>query len=138
MRTTRLATRLRRLRNRAQRGMTLIEIMVVVAIISMLMGTVAVGAFSQLEKSKVKNARMVIKAVEQALVAYQTDNTDSCPKQLVDLYTQKYLTKEPKDPWGEPLVFKCPGEHNKDGADLVSKGKDKQEGTADDVKSWEL
>ena len=129
-----------RLRSRRAlaRGMTLIEIMVVVAIISMLMGTVAVGAFSQLEKSKVKNARMVIKAVEQALVAYQTDNTDSCPKQLVDLYTQKYLTKEPKDPWGEPLIFKCPGEHNKDGADLVSKGKDKQEGTADDVKSWEL
>ena len=134
MRTERLRRRLRR----AQRGMTLIEIMVVVAIISMLMGTVAVGAFSQLEKSKVKNAKMVIKAVEQALVAYQTDNTDSCPKIISDLYTQKYLTKEPKDPWGEPLVFKCPGEHNKDGADLVSKGKDKQEGTADDVKSWEL
>ena len=134
MRTERLRRRLRR----AQRGMTLIEIMVVVAIISMLMGTVAVGAFSQLEKSKVKNAKMAIKAVEQALVAYQTDNTDSCPKIISDLYTQKYLTKEPKDPWGEMLVFKCPGEHNKDGADLVSKGKDKQEGTADDVKSWEL
>ena len=125
-------------RRRSARGMTLIEIMVVVAIISMLMGTVAIGAFSQLEKAKVKDAKMVIKAVEQGLVAYQTDNTDSCPKALVDLYTQKYLTKEPKDPWGEPLVFKCPGEHNKDGADLVSKGKDKQEGTADDVKSWEL
>jgi general secretion pathway protein G len=135
---TRLEHRLRRLRKRNQRGMTLIEIMVVVAIISMLMGTVAIGAFSQLEKAKVKNAKMVIKSIEQALVAYQTDNTDSCPKQLNDLYTQKYLTKEPKDPWGEPLVFKCPGEHNKDGADIVSKGKDKQEGTADDVKSWEL
>ena len=134
----RVRKQLRRLRRSAQRGMTLIEIMVVVAIISMLMGTVAVGAFSQLEKSKVKNAKMVIKAVEQALVAYQTDNTDGCPKQLVDLYTQKYLTKETKDPWGEPLVFKCPGEHNKDGADIVSKGKDKQEGTQDDVKSWEL
>jgi general secretion pathway protein G len=129
---------LRNLRRRAARGMTLIEIMVVVAIISMLMGTVAIGAFSQLEKAKIKDAKMVIKAVEQGLVAYQTDNTDSCPKQLNDLYTQKYLTKEPKDPWGEPLVFKCPGEHNKDGADLVSKGKDKQEGTADDIKSWEL
>jgi hypothetical protein len=81
---------------------------------------------------------MVIKAVEQGLVAYQTDNTDGCPKALVDLYTQKYLTKEPKDPWGESLVFKCPGEHNSDGADIVSKGKDKQEGTADDIKSWEL
>ncbi len=134
----RLTRTLRRRRLNAQRGMTLIEIMVVVAIISMLMGTVAIGAFSAFEKAKVKDAKMVIKAVEQGLVAYQTDNTDSCPKALVDLYTQKYLTKEPKDPWGEPLVFKCPGEHNKDGADLVSKGKDKQEGTADDIKSWEL
>jgi general secretion pathway protein G len=128
----------RRSRIRAAAGMTLIEIMVVVAIISMLMGTVAVGAFAQLEKSKQKNAKMIIKAIEQGLVAYQTDNTDSCPKTLTDLYTQKYLTKDPKDPWGEPLVFKCPGEHNKDGADIVSKGKDKQEGTADDIKSWEL
>jgi general secretion pathway protein G len=118
--------------------MTLIEIMVVVAIISMLMGTVAVGAFSQLEKSKVKTAKMAIKTIEQALVAYQTDNTDSCPKAITDLYAGKYLTKEPKDPWGEMLIFKCPGEHNKDGADIISKGKDKVEGTADDVKSWEL
>jgi general secretion pathway protein G len=128
----------RRAMRSAARGMTLIEIMVVVAIIGMLMGTVAVGAFSQLEKTKIKNAKMVIKAVEQGLVGYQTDNTDSCPKALVDLYTQKYLTKEPKDPWGEALIFKCPGEHNTDGADIVSKGKDKQEGTADDIKSWEL
>lgn len=128
----------RRSRIRAAAGMTLIEIMVVVAIISMLMGTVAVGAFSQLEKAKQKDAKMIIKAIEQGLVAYQTDNTDSCPKSLSDLYTQKYLTKDPKDPWGEPLIFKCPGEHNKDGADIVSKGKDKQEGTTDDIKSWEL
>jgi general secretion pathway protein G len=127
-----------RIARAAQRGMTLIEIMVVVAIIGMLMGTVAVGAFSQLEKSKVKNAKMVIKAVEQGLVAFQTDNTESCPKSLSDLYTQKYLTKDPRDPWGEPLIFKCPGEHNTDGADIVSKGKDKQEGTADDIRSWEL
>ncbi len=127
-----------KIRRSLQRGMTLIEIMVVVAIISMLMGTVAIGAFSQLEKAKVKNAKMVIKAIEQALIAYQTDNTDSCPKAVSDLYAQKYLTKEPKDPWGELVIFKCPGEHNKDGADVVSKGKDKQENTQDDIKSWEL
>jgi general secretion pathway protein G len=130
--------RTRRTRIGFQRGMTLIEIMVVVAIISMLMGSVAVGAFGALERAKVKNAKMIIKAVEQGLVAYQTDNTDSCPKALVDLYTQKYLTKDPKDPWGEPLIFKCPGEHNRDGADILSKGKDKQEGTPDDIKSWDM
>lgn len=122
----------------AARGMTLVEIMVVVAIIGMLMGTVGVFAVGQLNKAKVSDTKMVIKNIEQALVHFQTDNTDSCPKALSDLYTQKYLTKDPVDAWGQPLIFKCPGEHNPDGADIISKGKDKQEGTGDDIKSWEL
>ena len=127
-----------RVRRIAERGMTLIEIMVVVAIIGMLMGTVGVYAFGRLEKAKVTDTKLVIKNVEQAMVHFQTDNTDSCPKSLSDLYTQKYLTKDPLDAWGQQLIFKCPGEHNPDGADIVSKGKDKQEGTQDDIKSWEL
>jgi general secretion pathway protein G len=122
----------------AARGMTLTEIMVVVAIIGMLMGAVGVYAVGQLNKAKITDTKMIIKNIEQALVHFQTDNTDSCPKQLIDLKTQKYLTKEPKDAWGESLVFRCPGQHNTDGADIISKGKDKQEGTADDIKSWEL
>jgi general secretion pathway protein G len=126
------------IRRIAARGMTLVEIMVVVAIIGMLMGTVGVFAVGQLNKAKVSDTKMVIKNIEQALVHFQTDNTDSCPKVLSDLYTQKYLNKDPLDAWGQPLIFKCPGDHNPDGADIISKGKDKQEGTQDDIKSWEL
>ena len=122
----------------AARGMTLIEIMVVVAIIGMLMGTVGVYAFGRFEKAKITDTKMVIKNVEAALVHYQTENTDSCPKGIADLVAQKIMPKEPLDAWGQSLMFKCPGEHNPDGADIVSKGKDKQEGTADDIKSWEL
>jgi len=122
----------------AARGMTLTEIMVVVAIIGMLMGAVGVYAVGQLNKAKITDTKMIIKNVEQALVHFQTDNTDSCPKALTELKTQKYLTKDPKDAWGEDLIFRCPGQHNTDGADIVSKGKDKQEGSADDIKSWEL
>ncbi len=122
----------------SSRGMTLIEIMVVVAIIGMLMGTVGVYAFGRFEKAKITDTKMVIKNVEAALVHYQTENTDSCPKGIADLVAQKIMPKEPLDAWGQSLVFKCPGEHNPDGADIVSKGKDKQEGTADDIKSWEL
>jgi general secretion pathway protein G len=118
--------------------MTLIEIMVVVAIIGMLMGTVGVYAFGRFEKAKITDTKMVIKNVEAALVHYQTENTDSCPKGIQDLVTQKIMQKEPLDAWGQALIFKCPGEHNPDGADVVSKGKDKTEGTADDIKSWEL
>jgi general secretion pathway protein G len=122
----------------AARGMTLVEIMIVVAIIGMLMGTVGVYAFGRFEKAKVTDTKIIIKNVEQALVHYQTDNTDPCPKSLSELAAQKYLSKEPVDAYGQPLSFKCPGEHNTDGADIVSKGKDRQEGTADDIKSWEL
>jgi general secretion pathway protein G len=121
-----------------ERGMTLIEIMVVVAIIGMLMGTVGVYAFGRFEKAKITDTKMVIKNVEAALVHYQTENTDSCPKGIADLVAQKIMPKEPLDAWGQSLVFKCPGEHNADGADIVSKGKDKTEGTGDDIKSWEL
>ena len=128
----------RKSRGIAARGMTLIEIMVVVAIIGMLMGTVGVYAFGRFEKAKITDTKMVIKNVEAALVHYQTENTDSCPKGVQDLVAQKIMPKEPLDAWGQSLIFKCPGEHNPDGADIISKGKDKQEGTADDIKSWEL
>lgn len=127
-----------RFRRAVARGMTLVEIMVVVAIIGMLMGTVGVYAYGRLEKAKITNTKVIIKNIEQALVHFQTDNTEGCPKTLSDLFAQKYMTKEPIDAWGQPLVFKCPGEHNSDGADVISKGKDKQQGTADDIKSWEL
>ncbi len=126
------------MRRMAARGMTLIEIMVVVAIIGMLMGTVGVYAFGRLKKARITDTKLVIKNIENALVQFQTDNTESCPKSLSDLYTQKYLTKDPVDAWNQPLIFKCPGEHNTDGADIISKGEDKQEGTQDDIKSWEL
>jgi general secretion pathway protein G len=126
------------IRRMASRGMTLVEIMVVVAIIGMLMGTVGVYAFGRLQQAKVTDTKVIIRSIEQAIVHYQTDNTDPCPKSLSELFTAKYLTKEPVDAWGSPLIFKCPGEKNTDGADIISKGKDRQEGTTDDLKSWEL
>jgi hypothetical protein len=92
----------------------------------------------QCETGCLKNPRYKIKAIEQALVAYQTDNTDACPKQLDDLYTLGYLTKHARDAWGQPLEFECPGVHNPDGADIISWGKDGLPGTADDLRSWEL
>src|SRR5215831_2202128 len=98
--------RIRRLTRRAARGMTLVEIMIVVAIIGMLMGTVGVYAFGRFEKAKVTDTKIIIKNVEQALVHFQTDNPEPCPKSLSELASQKYLSKEPIDAWGQPLSFK--------------------------------
>lgn len=130
----------RRARERAcvrrQRGFNLIEIMVVLTIISMLMGAVGFGAFAMLEKARKKETRNIMHAIENALVQWQTESTDACPPALNDLVTRKILNKDPKDGWGRPFQFKCPGEHGNE-IDLVSLGKDGKEGTADDIKSWE-
>ena len=123
-------------RRSAASGMTLTEIMIVLAIIGMIMGAAAFTGFAQLEKSRVKETRIQMRQIEGALVQWQTESSDSCPPSLTDLVQKKILTKEPKDGWGHPFAFKCPGDHNND-IDLVSKGKDGKEGTEDDIKSWE-
>ena len=57
---------------------------------------------------------------------------------MAGLVSERLLKKHPKDPWGQELVFTCPGNNNPDGADVVSRGPDKREGTEDDVRNWEL
>ena len=120
----------------AERGMTLIEIMVVIAIIGLVMGAVAVGVIPQLEKARCKTAWATTQVIAQAYGAYQTDNAGECPKSLDDLVTGKYLSKTAVDPWGQPFKFKCPGDKQPDGADIWSKGRNKQDGDDDDVKGW--
>ena len=123
--------------SRDEQGMTLIEIMLVVAIIAMVMGAVGFVAFSQFQKAQVKNTQSIIKRVEDAVAMYMMENNGECPKELAELHTQKILNKVPKDSWGRELVFTCPGEQNSDGVDVLSTGKDKREGTEDDIKNWD-
>jgi general secretion pathway protein G len=129
---------LKRRSGSAQRGMTLIEIMVVVAIIGLVMGAVVVAAVPQLQKAQCKTAWSETQAILQVIGSYQTDNAGDCPKSLDELVTGKFLAKPPIDPWGQPFKFKCPGEKNTDSADIWSAGKNKQDenGSGDDVTSW--
>ena len=134
----------REMRPRAERvvadneaGMTLVEIMVVVMIIGLIVGSVGVVAYNRYKTAQLKNTETILKRVEDAVTMYMMDNNGDCPKSLEELRDQKILNKDPKDAWGQDLVFKCPGEQNSDGIDLSSKGPDKQEGTEDDIKNWE-
>jgi hypothetical protein len=86
----------------------------------------------------VNDGKMTVHVVEQAMVHYQTDNTDGCPKSIAELVEQRYLSHVPLDQWRQPLLFKCPGDHNPDGADVISAGPDHMFGTVDDINSWDL
>ena len=120
------------------KGFTLLELLVVVAIIGLLAGFVAPRYFSQIGKSEVNTAKAQIDALEKALDQYRLD-TGRYPgnelglKALVDRpasepkWNGPYLKKAvPLDPWGKAYQYKAPGQ--KGDFDLVSLGKDGQPG----------
>ena len=128
----------RRFRDTAA-GFTLLEIMVVLAIIALIAGGVGAAVFRSFGRAKVQASKLRVKAARDATAQYMLDNTSNCPKGIEDLVSQKYLDKNnAKDPWDKPLIFKCPGTNDTDSADISSAGPDKQDNTADDIKSWEL
>jgi general secretion pathway protein G len=121
----------------AERGMTMLEIMIVLAIIGLVMSVVGVGVFANWKKAQLKVARVAVNEIAQKTIQYMTDNNNDCPKTIDDLVAQKYIPKKQKDPWNRDYILRCPGTINTDGIDVVSVGPDGQEGTADDVKAVE-
>lgn len=140
---TRCAARL------AQRGFTLLELLIVLVILGLLIGYVAPNYFQQEDKSKVKTARAQIKALEDALDQYRLDvgRYPTTEQGLAALTVQPqgegrwqgpYLKKAvPADPWGNPYQYRSPGEHGE--VDLLSFGKDGKPGGTDlaaDITNW--
>ena len=123
-------------------GFTLLELLVVMVIIGLLVGYVGPKYFAQLGKSEIKTARAQINAVRKALDVYRLD-TGHYPTQESGLsvlsvappnepkWQGPYLEKQlPVDPWGQPYVYRIPGEKNE--YDVFSYGKDSQPGGTDE------
>jgi general secretion pathway protein G len=90
-----------------QRGMTLIEIMVVITILGMIAAAVGIFVLPQLEEAKQKTAMQDIKTIQNALNLYYAKkgnypDTASGWKALVDSQT---LEKAPLDPWSHEYVY---------------------------------
>src|SRR5512145_838442 len=131
------------------RGFTLLELLVVMVIIGLLAGYVGPNYFSQIGKSEVKAARAQADALGKALdqMRLDTGHYPSMEDGLEALVTRPaneprwdgpYLSKSvPLDPWGNPYVFRSPGEHGE--YDLISFGKDGKpggDGEAADITNW--
>ncbi|HLT36003.1 MAG TPA: type II secretion system protein GspG [Enhygromyxa sp.] len=119
---------------RSSRGMTLIEILVVLAIIGLIMGGVAIMAFNAFDDSKTKAAAKDIATLSQSVEMYRLQK-NKCPKSVQDLKAAGIVAKVTKDPWGNDYVIKCPGDHGP--VDISSAGKDGQAGNEDDINSWD-
>jgi general secretion pathway protein G len=136
------ARRLVRQGGAAQRGMTLLEIMIVFAIIALVMGfLVGPKVMSAFGDAKVKTAKAVMKQLSyEAYPRWSADNpSKACPQSLDELL--KYMNKQDiKDPWGNDYVMHC-GDNVpqgvKGGFAVLSYGPDGRQGSDDDLRSWE-
>jgi len=140
----------RRSASGALRAFTILEILVVLAIIGMLVG-LAVGNFGKiLDQSKEDIASMFVKSsIKVPLQSYSMHMGNypstaeglqaliTAPGSKADRWRGPYLqeAKIPLDPWKNPYQYRFPGTHNKDGYDVFSFGPDGIE-NENDIGNW--
>ena len=134
-----------------RRGFTLVELLVVLAILGLLVGLVGPQVMKALGGSKTKTARIQIEDLSATLDIYRLElgrypTTNDGLQALVENtagasnWNGPYLKKNkvPQDPWGFDYQYRSPGEHGS--FDLWSLGSDNREGGEgenQDILGWE-
>ena len=116
---------------RTNRGVTLVEVLIVVAIISMIAGGVAVFALPKYKEAQIKSAETGARIVRSAIQQWQAaNNENSCPT-ISQLVQEKQLDpgQSTNDSWNQPYTLNC----TDDEVVVSSNGPDKKKGTKDDI-----
>jgi len=137
-------------RSRRRAGVTLIEMLVVLAIIALFAALVAPRMLRRGDEARVTACKAQVNSFMTALGAYKLDTSQypSTEQGLaalrvkpegLDQWNGPYLPKDiPPDPWGRPYLYKFPGDHG-DEPDIISYGADGQpggDGINADILSW--
>lgn len=123
-------------------GLTLIEMIVVLAIIALVAALIVPSVIGRPDQARVTVARADLKSIGAALKMYRLD-TGGYPTSeqglaalvskptsgpaAANYATDAYLTQMPSDPWGHPYLYRSPGEAGA-GFDLLSLGRDGKPG----------
>ncbi|WP_031482607.1 type II secretion system major pseudopilin GspG [Maridesulfovibrio frigidus] len=141
---------------KAQRGFSLIELMIVIVILGLLASMLVPKIMDRPNDARVTKAQMDMKALGSALKLYKLDtgrypSTEQGLKALIEKPDTRpvprnyrkggYLdsTVAPVDPWGYDYIYRSPGEDDRD-FEIISLGADGMEGGEDydaDINSWE-
>lgn len=133
--------KLRRRLDTRRAGLTLVEMIVVLAIIAVVAVLIVPNVIGRPDEARVTVAKTDLKTIATALRMYRLDNGDypTTEQGLAALASrptaapepraypaEPYLTEVPTDPWGKPYVYRSPGAGG--AYDLLSYGKDGKEG----------
>jgi general secretion pathway protein G len=137
-------------------GFTLIEMLVVLAILVLLMSMVGPRILGSRKKADISAAKSQIGMLNASLESYSVDmkdfpTTEQGLKSLIESPDDKggkdketkwdgpYISKSPipKDPWGHDYQYEFPPKHGKDKTpNIWSFGPDGEDNTDDDIVSW--
>jgi len=131
-------------------GFTLIEILIVLALMASIATLVVINADTVLGSNKEKVAKSWVEnTAKLPLVSYMTDMNSypTTAQGLEALVAQPagaegrwkgpYMDKLPDDPWGEPYQYRYPGKHNPNKYDVWSLGPDRKPDSGDEIGNWE-
>ena len=115
----------------AKRGVTLVEVLIVVAIIAMVAGGVAVFALPKYKEAQIKNAETGARIVRTAIQQWQAANNETTCPTMSQLVQEKQLDpgQSTNDSWNQPYSLTC----TDDEVIVASNGPDKKKGTKDDI-----
>lgn len=138
---------------RIQRGFTLIEVLVVIAILGILAALIVPRIMDRPDQAKRVAATQDIATIMQALKLYHLDNgryptQEQGLRALVEKPSAEpvppnwkpggYLERLPNDPWGNPYQYLNPGVHGEiDVFSFGADGKPGGEGNDADIGSWQ-
>jgi general secretion pathway protein G len=137
-------------RGTGRHAFTLVEMLLVVAIIGILAALIVPKISGKGEEARMKAAQADITSIGTALDMFEVDcgHYPYGKNGLADLLVQprdaqnwkgpylKDMTALPKDPWGHPYVYEFPGKHSLNSYDLTSTGPSGQYGNQDNIANW--
>lgn len=129
----RRGTQLERLVAGSPKGMTIVELMIVLTIIASIMGVVGYSLMGIMGESDRKTATIEIRKLsETAATYYLSQSPRAYPDELSDLSSgpSPLVEELPKDPWGNAYIYEKPSPTS---FKIYSAGPDGQPGTEDDV-----
>ncbi len=136
-------------KGKSRRAFTLMEVLLAIAMISLLAFIVVINVDKTMTSSQEKiTESFVNNSLATPLMSYKLaigryPSTEeglnallNAPESAGDRWKGPYVRSLPLDPWGNPYQYRYPAQKSKDGYDVWSMGPDGQNETEDDIGNW--